>query len=36
VLLEEIEAALEERAKFREGLRHRWGAYEEAPPETGA
>ena len=26
----------EERAKFRERLRHRWGSYEEAPPETPA
>lgn len=26
----------EERAKFREGLRHRWGSFEEATPETKA
>ncbi len=26
----------EERAKFREKLRHRWGKYEEAPPEPEA
>ena len=26
----------EERAKFREGLRHRWGSFEEAPPEAQA
>lgn len=24
----------EERAKFRERLRHRWGPFEEAPPEA--
>ncbi|HEX4963226.1 MAG TPA: hypothetical protein VF173_20515 [Thermoanaerobaculia bacterium] len=26
----------EEREKFREGLRHRWGRFEEATPETKA
>lgn len=26
----------EEREKFRERLRHRWGAFEEAPPEAEA
>jgi hypothetical protein len=26
----------EERAKFREGLRHRWGSFAEATPETKA
>jgi hypothetical protein len=26
----------EEREKFRERLRHRWGSFEEAPPETTA